>query len=235
LIRASTTLLAAGIAALLLACSSDAEGREVAIEIGPEACSPASIPVTPGEAITFKVVNDAGGDREFEGIEGTRIEEVLVPDGRTRTVNYTVPETADATYLVKCYSPSGPETIIQLVAGAGSADDGVSAPVSASVDVDLNEWTVAPNVPSVAAGTIRFVAHNSSESMTHELAVLALGENGEKFEVAEVEGLAAGASGEIVAQLEPGKYQLACLIGLGEEGSTVDHYESGMHTEFTVE
>ncbi|MEZ4503298.1 MAG: cupredoxin domain-containing protein [Dehalococcoidia bacterium] len=231
--RFVATLLALT-AIVTLACSSSAEGREIDIEVEPEACAPATVAVTPGEAITFNVNNHANADREFEGIEGTRIEEVLVPDGRTRHIDYTVPDATDATYLVKCYSPDGPTTIIELVAGEGSAAVDPSA-ATASIDVALAEWSVTPSAPSVEAGTVRFVAHNESETMTHELAILAIGENGERFEIAEVEGLEPGQSGEVVATLEPGTYQLACLIAPGEAGSTEDHYASGMHTEFTVE
>jgi uncharacterized cupredoxin-like copper-binding protein len=53
--------------------------------------------------------------------------------------------------------------------------------------------------------------------------------------VREVEDIDPEKGGSVVLDLEPGAYQLACLITIGEEGSTVDHYKQGMHTEFTVQ
>ena len=55
----------------------------------------------------------AKGDRELEGIEGTRLEEVLIPAGRTRKVHYTAPKSA-GTQKLKCYIPGGPATIIEV-------------------------------------------------------------------------------------------------------------------------
>ena len=52
--------------------------------------------------------------REVEGIEGTKLNEVVVPAGRSRTLNYTVPDAA-GTQKVKCYAPGGATTIIEIV------------------------------------------------------------------------------------------------------------------------
>jgi hypothetical protein len=38
-----------------------------------------------------------------------------VPEGRTRTPGYRVPNEA-GTYKIKCYVPGGPETVIEVVA-----------------------------------------------------------------------------------------------------------------------
>jgi uncharacterized cupredoxin-like copper-binding protein len=103
-----------------------------------------------------------------------------------------------------------------------------------TVEADLTEWSVRPTKAEVQAGRIRFVGHNRSTTMVHELAVISIGADGKREEVADVEGLRPGASGEFVARLEPGTYELACLIAPGEEGSTVDHYQMGMHTPFSV-
>jgi uncharacterized cupredoxin-like copper-binding protein len=50
----------------------------------------------------------------------------------------------------------------------------------------------------------------------------------------EVEDIDPGSGGSVTINLAAGKYQLACLIVPGEAGSTVDHYQQGMHTDFTV-
>ncbi|HXG36215.1 MAG TPA: hypothetical protein VNL15_04535, partial [Dehalococcoidia bacterium] len=62
---------------------------------------------------TFVVKNTAKDDREIEGIEGTRLEEVIIPAGRTRTINYTMPKDG-TTQKIKCYIPGGPTTIIEV-------------------------------------------------------------------------------------------------------------------------
>jgi uncharacterized cupredoxin-like copper-binding protein len=71
--------------------------------------------------------------------------------------------------------------------------------------------------------------------MVHELAVLRVKDDGSFENMGEVEDLEPDANGSVVIELTPGDYQLACLIVPGEAGSTVDHYQQGMHTAFTVE
>ena len=111
-----------GVTAMLAACSSSGEGgREVVITQQDEGCSPVRIEATPGEKLKLVVRNESGEDYEVEGIEGTRLEEVVVPKGKTRTPGYTVPDDA-GTYKIKCYVPSGDSTIIEIVAGGGSSE-----------------------------------------------------------------------------------------------------------------
>ena len=107
-------LLAAALllAAIALACTTGG-GREIAITAEATACTPATLEVRAGEKVTFVMLNKAGGDRELEGIEGTKLEEVLVPDGRTRKINYTAPKET-GTQKLKCYIPGGPSTIIEV-------------------------------------------------------------------------------------------------------------------------
>ena len=108
----------------LAACSaSGSGGRQVAITQTDQGCTPESVNVTGGEKLQFVVKNESGSDiYELEGIEGTRLEEFVVPSGRTRKAGYTVPD-GEGTYQLKCYVPSGPTTIIELVAGAGATAD----------------------------------------------------------------------------------------------------------------
>ena len=65
------------------------------------------------EKVTFAVKNDGKKDWEFEGIEGTKIEEVLVPSGRSRNIDYTA-SSSPGTAKVKCYTPAGAATVIEL-------------------------------------------------------------------------------------------------------------------------
>ena len=233
-------ILAAAALLLASACSSGGGGREVPITATDEGCAPATIEAKAGEKLTFVVRNDAKSDRELEGIEGTRLEEILVPAGRTRKVNYTVPASTGAQKL-KCYVPGGPSTIIELAVEEGSAKPPVgaaevkakTAPFDATVNVVLSEWVINPSVAEVKAGRIRFVARNVSSDQVHELAVLAISGDGQRREIADVV-VKPSATDEFVAELRPGRYELACLIAPGEAGSTEDHYQKGMYTSFTV-
>ncbi|TAJ20800.1 MAG: hypothetical protein EPO65_02785 [Dehalococcoidia bacterium] len=237
----------AAVTALLLGCSSDkGERRTIAVSANSEACTPARIEVKSGERVAFEVKNGSTGDREFEGIDGTKIDEVLVPAGRTRTINYTVQESTTP-LKVKCYIPGGPTTLIELVVTGKAATTGgkdskeeeesafktKKAP-KATVDVRLDSFSVKPNEASVAAGPIKFVATNDDAKDVHELAVLRIREDGSLQNTGEIEDIDPKKSGEVVLDLPKGKYQLACLITPGEAGSTVDHYKTGMKVDFEV-
>lgn len=105
------------VGAFAAACSSGGEGREIEIVASEEACSPAAATAQPGERLTLEITNQAAGDREVEGIEGTKLEEVLIPAGRVRKVSFTMPQEGSA--QVKCYIPGGPTTIITITPAQG--------------------------------------------------------------------------------------------------------------------
>ena len=109
----------AGILLLTAACSDGgAGGREINVTPGEDGCTPESIAVTAGEKVQLVVKNDSSHDvYEVEGIEGTKVEEFVVPAGKTRKTGYTVPG-GDGVHKLKCYVPDGPTTVIELVAGA---------------------------------------------------------------------------------------------------------------------
>ncbi|MDO8615785.1 MAG: cupredoxin domain-containing protein [Dehalococcoidia bacterium] len=241
------SILLLAVLGLLFACSSSGEGgREVSIVQADDGCSPKTVGVKTGEKLNLVVKNESGKDYEIEGIDGTKLEEVVVPEGRTRSVGYTVPGKAGV-YKLKCYVPGDVTTIIELQAegepqsgvapAAGdqvsSEPDGETADVT--VRVVLNEFNVLPDKTSVRAGSVRFDADNVSTYMVHELAVLRIKDDGSLANLGEIEDLPFGASGALTLEMEPGRYRLACLIAEGEAGSTVDHYKAGMHTEFAVE
>ena len=64
--------------------------------------------------------NNTDKDYEIEGIEGTQLEEVVVPGGRDRSVGYNVPDDG-GTFKIKCYVPGGASTIIEVRAGDGAS------------------------------------------------------------------------------------------------------------------
>lgn len=234
--------LATGAVFLILGCGASGEGgREVNITQTDDGCTPTSIEATAGEKLNLVVKNDTGDIYEIEGIDGAKLEEVIVPDGRTRSIGYDVPESGGTTKL-KCYVPGGASTIIEVKAGEGPTGDvGEAEPTGATraleadttISVSLSEYKVEPDTSSAEAGNIEFVAENTGEEI-HELYVLKVREGGYDV-VGEIENIAPSDSGAMTLELEPGEYQLACLIVPGEAGSTVDHFKEGMQTDFTVE
>jgi uncharacterized cupredoxin-like copper-binding protein len=243
--RAIAVVAAVSLVSLATACaSSGAGGREIQITQADDGCTPARVDVAPGEKLKLVVKNESSKDYEIEGIDGTNIEELIVPEGRTRTPGYTVPD-GEGTHKIKCYVPAGPTTVIELVAGAAGAAPpaapsvdqvaGAAANEDTSVAVTLAGYSVTPERPSVSAGKIRFIATNVNTEGVHELAVLKTKPNGAFDIVGEIEGIEPQHAGSAVLDLAPGTYVLACLIAIGEAGSTVDHYREGMHSTFTVQ
>jgi uncharacterized cupredoxin-like copper-binding protein len=238
-------LVLSALTLLLIACGSRAANRrEIELFQTDDSCAPQSVDLTAGEKVTFVVHNNGKKDKELEGIDGTKLEEVLVPAGRTRRVNFTAPGTA-GTPKLKCYVPGGASTIIELhVTGPATggqdpspaADGGPSTrPVSDSIEVRLVEYSVDTSGQPVKAGAIRFAASNISTSQVHELAVMRQKAEGAFEILGEIEDLEPGSRGELILDLEPGRYTLACLIVPGEAGSTIDHFKAGMSTALVVE
>jgi uncharacterized cupredoxin-like copper-binding protein len=225
-----------------IACSSSGEGgRAVEINQNDDGCTPTAIEATPGEKLNLQVKNNADKDYEVEGIEGTQLEEVVIPGGRDRSVGYNVPNEG-GTFKIKCYVPGDVSTIIEVKAGSGAGGSatstatatGAAAAADSTVTVGLIEYSVTPDKTTVDAGTVKFNATNKSASMAHELAVLRVKDDGTFESLGEIEDIEPGASGTVTTNLTAGKYQFACLIVPGEAGSTTDHYQQGMHTGFTV-
>ena len=234
--------LATGTTLLLLGCgASGAGGREVKITQTDDGCTPASVEATAGEKLNLVVKNETGGIYELEGIDGAKLEEVVIPEGRTRSIGYNVPGSGGTTKL-KCYVPGGASTIIEVKAGEGPTGDvgaaeptreGEALAVDSEVVVSLNEYKIEADVPSVAAGNVEFEAENDGKEI-HELYVLKVRSSGYDV-VGEIENMKPGDSGKMTLALEAGEYQLACLIVPGEADSTVDHFKQGMHLDFVVE
>lgn len=246
LVGALAALLAASV---LAACSGDDSGRRIVrITQADDACTPEVIEAKAGEKLRFEVKNTGKKDHEVEGIDGTRLEELLVPAGRTRSINYTVPG-QEGVRKIKCYIPGGSATIIEVrISGSAAsggdddAGDGAGAGTRVTtkepldtVRVRLSDYKIEPDKPrSATAGPIKFIAENVSPGEVHELAVLRVLPDGGLENTGEVENLDPGASGDITLDLPPGKYVLACLIVPGQAGSKVDHFAEGMKLDFEV-
>ncbi|MEP6871231.1 MAG: cupredoxin domain-containing protein, partial [Anaerolineaceae bacterium] len=232
------------LASLAVACGSD-DGlprRVITITQTDDGCGPASIELATGEKVQFEVKNDGKKDREIEGVDGTKLEEVLVPSGRTRNLDYTAPGSAGAG-KIKCYIPGGNTTIIELaIAGdAKTSAGGIHAtsnslkttkPAQDTVNVKLVTFEVSADKLSVSKGATKFIATNASKTDVHELAVLREKSDGSFENTGEIEDIDPGKSGEMTLDLPAGKYVLACLIVPGEAGSKEDHFKSGMKRDF---
>ena len=134
---------------------------------------------------------------------------------------------------------------VSAVAACGSDDSSSSNSDESKVTVKLKEWEVVPSADSAPAGTITFEAVNQGKE-THELVLFktdlapadlpldeegAVDERGEGVElIDEVEDVTVGETKSFVAQLEPGKYVMAC--NLVENG--MRHFMNKMYAEFTV-
>src|SRR5574341_2179409 len=78
--------------AVAVACgSSGGGGREVRITQSEDGCTPTTIEATTGQKLKFVMKNETDGIYELEGEEGTEFEEVVVPEGKTRSAGFTVP------------------------------------------------------------------------------------------------------------------------------------------------
>lgn len=103
-----------GLALIGVACSTASGGREVVITQTDADCSPSEVTAATGEKLSFVIKNEGTKDKEVEGIDGTTLQELEVPKGKTRTVSWTAPNTP-TTAKLNCYVPGGASTIISIV------------------------------------------------------------------------------------------------------------------------
>jgi hypothetical protein len=108
--------------ALGVACGSSGEGgREVRITQGQDGCFPKTVEAAAGEKLNLVVKNESGKEPyEVEGEGGTKLEEVVVPEGKTREIGFDVPD-EPGTYEIKCYVPGDVETTIEITVKAAAA------------------------------------------------------------------------------------------------------------------
>ena len=145
--------------------------------------------------------------------------------------------------------------LLGLVAVACGGDDdddgdvvGDGTPVS-EVTVNLTNWEMEPSSSTLAAGMVKFTATHMEEhgamdmgegGATHQLWVARLPQGAKagqsKFEspVVNLTDIKPGESKTAEAELEPGTYELACLVVEQVNGKSVNHYEKGMYTQVTV-
>lgn len=117
-----------------------------------------------------------------------------------------------------------------------------------TVNVTLNEWSIATDLATVPAGQVKFIVTNDGPQEIHEFVVmrtdlslisLPTGTNGVVDEegagvenVGEVADEPIGTTQELILELEPGAYVLVCNIY--DENTNESHYQMGMRNAFTV-
>jgi len=118
-----------------------------------------------------------------------------------------------------------------------------------TVDVNLAEWEVVPDVASVAEGEVTFNADNNGEQ-EHELVIvrtdfaaddLPTNDDGSLDEgatgvdvIGETDEIDSGDSDSRVFTLDPGKYVLLCNLVHEEHEEKEVHYQLGMRAAFEV-
>ncbi|MCS7294322.1 MAG: cupredoxin domain-containing protein [Chloroflexota bacterium] len=94
--RSILVAFAAGLAAAALTACGGSSGRTIAVRAGEVDAQhmyfePKEVHVQAGEKVTFVIENEGTSDHEFESDEAG-IEEVLIPEGRTRRTTWTAPK-----------------------------------------------------------------------------------------------------------------------------------------------
>jgi uncharacterized cupredoxin-like copper-binding protein len=130
---------------------------------------------------------------------------------------------------------------------AAQTDTGVN------VNIYATEFSFRVSPPTVSAGLVHFVFFNASQTYVHEVWVypqdqpqlaqmLALKRAGTDADendylqgiAGDVEDVAPGQVATFDALLTPGTYEMGCFKNTDITGQTMNHYDMGMHTLFTV-
>ena len=122
-----------------------------------------------------------------------------------------------------------------------------------TVNIYATEFSFRVSPPTVSAGLVHFVFFNVSQSNVHEVWIypqgqpqleqmLALKRGGTDADendylqgiAGDVENVDPGQVATFDALLAPGTYELGCFKNTDITGQTMNHYDMGMHTLFTV-
>jgi uncharacterized cupredoxin-like copper-binding protein len=141
-----------------------------------------------------------------------------------------------------------PHHAIAVPAGLVLALAAASCGGGGTVDVTLQEFSVATDPTSAEAGEMTFEATNDGPDDTHEFVVFktdlsltdlptdengAVDEAGEGLElIGEIEDIEVGETDSVTLNLDAGNYVLVCNIW--DEDEQEAHYQEGMRTGFTV-
>jgi uncharacterized cupredoxin-like copper-binding protein len=172
--------------------------------------------------------------------------DVLVSKRRRAGAAMTM--TAVSLFVIACSGPAATTPApTAATTQAAATPAGSAAGQATTVDVTLQEWSLAPSATSIAAGSVTFNAKNVGPAEQHEMVVvktdlglleLPTGSDGKVDEeganleaMGEVTELNVGASGSVTLDLTAGHYLLICNI-VDADGTA--HYGKGMVTALTV-
>lgn len=228
------------------ACDEGSDVRHVHVTIAEAGCRPASVEAEPGRTLHLQIENESAQIYRITD-DDERIEPVTVEARASAEAFYPLPQGAGQ-YSLRCTAADGTASTITVKAGSleqptaaagtpgASGTGGTPAPgqPDATLAVTLAEFSVTPSEEQIEVGRINVIATNISQSQKHELNVLRLQPDGSFEKLAGVEPIAPQEGGSFIVNLQAGAYRLACLVGIGEAGSTVDHYQQGMWVDITV-
>lgn len=233
-------------ALVLVACTGDgSDVRTIRVEATDDGCAPASFDVDPGQRLRLVLANESDAAYSLTDLEG-RIETLEAGSGEEAERFADLPE-GSATYVLRCISEAGPETQIRIRAGEVDAREPTraSSPSTSgtpsaddpdtTLAVSLADYTVTLNETTVRTGRVMFIATNVSSGQAHELNILQLQPDGSYQNEGGIAAMAPQQGGAVLAHLRAGTYRIACMIEIGEQGSTVDHYQQGMWADLVVE
>ena len=136
-----------------------------------------------------------------------------------------------------------------LAAGCTSRDDDNQVTAGrADLTVELRNWAIVPSTTEVRAGLIKVAAvhptdhgaHSSGGGEVHQLVIARLklgakdGDGAYEKLLLNLSDIEMGKTKTGEVRLEPGQYELACLLVEEAGGKTYNHYEEGMHTTLKV-
>ena len=130
--------------------------------------------------------------------------------------------------------------LVGLLAACGSPARPAATAGPSAVAIQLNSFSVTPNIVTVQAGTITFNINNIAKDDAHEFVVIYTPLPPDKLPVgsdkmvdeaavtvvAQAPGIDPGKTGQVIANLYAGQYVIIC--------NRPDHYRQGMHVAFTV-
>jgi uncharacterized cupredoxin-like copper-binding protein len=161
-------------------------------------------------------------------------------DARSSTHAFRVPDRSGSRHHERAPTATNAKSLIALLACGSllvSCGGGAASPASQIV-VEMSDFKVVTNVPSVKAGTVKIgvrnlatMEHNfqviktdlAADKLAVDAATSKAKEDGKVGEIAKIPG---GTSASVTLDLAPGNYVFICNIA--------GHYQLGMHTAFSV-
>lgn len=105
-----------------------------------------------------------------------------------------------------------------------------------TVQVELNEYGVAPAITIVKAGRVTFTARNvGNEDHELEISSRAGRDIPDEAILGEAEDIGPEETKAFTVDLKPGTYELACRLQDTKANPPFNHYDRGMFTTFSVQ